>query len=261
MTFIRRPGNKTNHLKHILPLIPKFKGTYYEPFVGSGAVFLALKPQKWVINDINSYIAGIYEAVRDNPTGLLTRINKYGKEFMNLTNDKKLTYLRKKLVDIDPVDYLISSYCSFDGAIEAANGFRISGLYYSIFNNNTCHIFTHKYKDKILYASGILKTGKIYSKDYSIVLKNCKEGDFVFLDPPYIEEKKYNFRYTSDDFNIHRLMEVLRELDSRKVKWMMTQIHAPQVKKLFGKYKMVIYTNKNSFVTVTRKSEVIIMNY
>ena len=52
-TFIRRSGNKSKLVKKILPLIPDYNGTYIEPFVGTGAVFLNLEPQKWIINDIN----------------------------------------------------------------------------------------------------------------------------------------------------------------------------------------------------------------
>lgn len=57
-TFIRRPGNKTKHLKHILPLIPDFTGTYIEPFLGTGALYLNLieqnqPPSICIINDLN----------------------------------------------------------------------------------------------------------------------------------------------------------------------------------------------------------------
>ena len=66
-TFIRRPGNKTKHLKHIIPLIPEFTGTYYEPFVGTGAVYLHLLPEKAVINDLNKDIINIWKLVKTNP--------------------------------------------------------------------------------------------------------------------------------------------------------------------------------------------------
>ena len=51
-TFVKWSGNKSKHLKYILPHIPKFE-RYIEPFVGSGALFLKLQPDKWIINDLN----------------------------------------------------------------------------------------------------------------------------------------------------------------------------------------------------------------
>ena len=76
ITFIRRPGNKLKHLKHILPFIPEFEGTYIEPFVGTGALFLKITPNKWIINDINKDLMGIWKLVRDDPEFLLDEINK-----------------------------------------------------------------------------------------------------------------------------------------------------------------------------------------
>ena len=58
-SFIKWEGNKSHSLKHILPHIPKYN-TYYEPFLGSGALFLSLAPEKWVINDINKDLYSIW---------------------------------------------------------------------------------------------------------------------------------------------------------------------------------------------------------
>ena len=52
ITFIRRPGNKLKHLKHILPFIPEFEGTYIEPFVGTGALFLKMTPNIMCLENI-----------------------------------------------------------------------------------------------------------------------------------------------------------------------------------------------------------------
>ena len=41
--------------------------------------------------------------------------------------------------------------------------------------------------------------GKIYNRSYEEILKKTKEGDFVFLDPPYIEEHNYGFNYNKGE--------------------------------------------------------------
>ena len=63
---IRRSGNKSKLVKKILPFIPDYNGTYIEPFVGTGAVFLNLEPQKWIINDINKELIDAWKLVRDD---------------------------------------------------------------------------------------------------------------------------------------------------------------------------------------------------
>ena len=49
-------------MKHI----PNFNGKYIEPFLGGGAVFFHIEPQKAIINDINTPLINFYKGVRDN---------------------------------------------------------------------------------------------------------------------------------------------------------------------------------------------------
>ena len=78
-TFTRQPGNKSRYIKFILPHIPKDYNTYYEPFVGTGALFLSLQPSKWIINDINDDLINLYIAVRDDLPNLLKSLKSFGK--------------------------------------------------------------------------------------------------------------------------------------------------------------------------------------
>lgn len=55
-TFIRQPGNKSRYLRYIIPLLPTYYNTYYEPFIGTGALFFKIQPDKWVILNTNGEI-------------------------------------------------------------------------------------------------------------------------------------------------------------------------------------------------------------
>jgi DNA adenine methylase len=61
--FIRWSGKKTKCLKHIIPLLPNNTKTYFEPFLGSGALFLHMQPSKWVINDLNGDLISVWNSV------------------------------------------------------------------------------------------------------------------------------------------------------------------------------------------------------
>ena len=65
-------------------------------------------------------------------------------------------------------------------------------------------------------------------------------GDFVFLDPPYIESHNYNFNYNKDEVLdesfIHNLYKQVKKLDKRGVKWLMTQADTKQIKNIFKEY-------------------------
>jgi DNA adenine methylase len=55
--FIKWPGGKEHELKYILPAKPSCIRNYIEPFLGGGAVFLALKDKdvsgKYIVNDLS----------------------------------------------------------------------------------------------------------------------------------------------------------------------------------------------------------------
>ncbi len=53
---IKWVGGKTQLLSKIIPLLPTEYNTYYEPFIGGGAVLFSIQPKKTVINDINRNI-------------------------------------------------------------------------------------------------------------------------------------------------------------------------------------------------------------
>ena len=65
--FLKWPGGKRWFLNHYLEIIPAEYNNYYEPFLGGGSVFFALRPQKAVISDINSELINLYIVMRDKP--------------------------------------------------------------------------------------------------------------------------------------------------------------------------------------------------
>jgi DNA adenine methylase len=190
-TFIRRPGNKTNFLKHIIPRIPDFPGTYFEPFLGTGAVYLALLPKKAILNDLNKDIISIWKLTKENPEYLINEIDAFKKTFLQLSSAEKIKKCKEIVntisnlkVDERTGRYLIMIYCSYNASLEHSSVLSITGISRQLYNKNTAHIFTEKYKEKIRMLPDILKKTKLYSKDYSQVIAKAKEGDFVFLDPP-----------------------------------------------------------------------------
>jgi DNA adenine methylase len=269
-TFLRRPGNKSKHLKHIIPHIPNFTGTYYEPFLGTGAVYLHLLPKKAVLNDLNKDIIAIWKLVKTNPNFIIQEIDKFKKTFLPKSNEMKLKQCKDIVSKMDTytgdqrtINYLLMIYCNFEGTLYLSNRLYFRGLNGNIYTNKSCHIFTENYKSKILELQNILKNVKIENKDYSKILNKTKKGDFVFLDPPYIEEKDYLFDYNKNgEFCVKNLQKELHNLDKKQVKWMMTQIDTVQVRSIFKDYKFIEYDNSSSYRGINKvKKELIIKNY
>ncbi|WP_322900519.1 Dam family site-specific DNA-(adenine-N6)-methyltransferase [Mycoplasmopsis felis] len=63
--FLKWVGGKTQLLNKVNELIPKDFNTYIEPFVGGGAVLFNIKPENFIINDVNSELINLYQVIKN----------------------------------------------------------------------------------------------------------------------------------------------------------------------------------------------------
>src|SRR5947207_10657787 len=79
--FLKWAGGKRQLLPKILALAPARIETYYEPFIGGGAVFFALAAQRRfsraVLGDANPELVNCYETIRDDVAGVISELQKH----------------------------------------------------------------------------------------------------------------------------------------------------------------------------------------
>lgn len=131
---------------------------------------------------------------------------------------------------------------------------------------NMIFCLTDRYQKNIDNISKFLNTtdGIIMNTDYKEILKLAKQGDFVFLDPPYNENKNYQFVYNPsqkvNDVSLIELLKEMKKLDKKKVKWLMTQADTIEVNKTFSDYDIhgfkVFRASSQSFI-----NELVIRNF
>ena len=63
--FVKWAGGKRQIIKELIKLAPLEYSTYYEPFVGGGALLFELSPKKAVINDYNEELMNVYNCIKD----------------------------------------------------------------------------------------------------------------------------------------------------------------------------------------------------
>ena len=136
----------------------------------------------------------------------------------------------------------------------------------TIYHNKLLFCASSKYAANLLEINKFMSSTKwnLYNTDYRKIISKAKFGDFVFLDPPYEENKDYQFNYHLNEkknanFNEELLNEVLL-LDGKGVKWMMTQADTPEVRKLFSKYDIKSFAVYR-LALKSYKNELIIRNY
>src|SRR4051794_36588358 len=85
--FLKWAGGKRRLREEILDHLPEpARGRrYFEPFLGSGAVFFALRPPKAVLSDLNAELVEVFETVRDDVDGVIQKL-------LPLTNNREVFY-------------------------------------------------------------------------------------------------------------------------------------------------------------------------
>jgi DNA adenine methylase len=270
-TFIHWEGNKSKYIKYISPEFPANYNSYIEPFVGSGAMFLHIMPKKWIINDINVDLITIWNLVKDNPRSFMRHIKNFSNSFNPLSKEDRIVLCRSitnALNNPKPKHKAISIFLMksvvFMGHLIVKDKYKFAGL---SFKYNHMHApFNETFFNLLNEISNYLNStnGKIYQGHYADVLKLAKRNDFVFFDPPYIEDHGYYFNYniaeSLDAKFFKELLYEVKKLDKRGVFWLMTQSDTCDVREAFKNYTIIEYPVYR-YKRKQYEKELIIKNY
>ncbi len=231
--FLKWAGGKKVLLTELLRFVPLRYNHYFEPFLGSGALFFALKPRKAYLSDLNKELINAYKQVKFN-------VKKINAGLDNLKFNKK-TYLsfrkkkaRSKLGKAVRFMYL--------------NKTCWNGLYREN-KKGEFNVPMGKYKsplicdkENLIQVSKVLKRSVILRKDFETILKKAKKNDFVYLDPPYVTGHSNNgfIEYNSKIFSWQdqkRLRKVVGELHKKKCKIIMSNANHIVIRNLYKGFK------------------------
>lgn len=92
--FFKWSGGKRREIKRVRKYMPASYNTYYEPFVGGGAVWLDLEPTSAVVGDSYEDLVNFFQTLKTQPDRLVTEINslsnKYAAAHKNLPKKPEL---------------------------------------------------------------------------------------------------------------------------------------------------------------------------
>lgn len=95
---IKYPGGKEKELNYIIPALPSEIERYYEPFVGGGAVFFAVKAKKYYINDKSDELISLYNMVKSQNEEFFSKLEAI--EYNWNIISKVVDHHEKSIVDI-----------------------------------------------------------------------------------------------------------------------------------------------------------------
>ena len=255
--FLKWAGGKRQLLPRLREFYPEAFAAYREPFLGSGAVFFDLVNQgrlagrRTFLADTNADLIGCYIQVRDKTEAVIHHLQRLAARYKR-----------------DPPGHYYRVRNRFNPARQAiSNGHGVESRHYTadlaamlvylnrtgfngLFRLNSKGMFNvplGRYSnpricdtENLRTVAAVLsaKTISIKQVRYLDGLAGAKEGDFVYLDPPYapLSATAHFTSYTSEGFataDQHQLQRTLIRL-ARKGCWvLLSNSTAPEVAGLY----------------------------
>ncbi len=235
--FLKWAGGKSQLLPELVARSPRRIETYYEPFLGGGAMFFALAtdpelaPKRAVLNDLNRDLITVYEVVRDDVDALVARLSERAAQYLSASSEQRaeLYYAERDRAPEDRVDlaarFIFLNKTCFNGL------YRVNRR--GEFNVPHGRYARPRIVDQpaLQAASTVLQQVELTACDFAEVTAAARRSDFVYFDPPFEPlSKTSSFTgYTEGSFDRsqqQRLKWVMDDLTARGVPAMLS--NSPQ---------------------------------
>jgi DNA adenine methylase len=240
--FVKWAGGKRQLISLLNENLPKTFGTYFEPFLGGGALLFHMlnerNRQKCNISDLNSDLVLSYTTIRDRVNDLMSSLKNHEK---NYQKDSKFYYY--SIRDSNP-----RSQIEKTSRLLFLNRTCFNGLY-RVNSKGKFNVPLGKYtnpnivnEENLNSVSNILQSSKVSIKcrDFEAVLRDAKKGDLVYFDPPYqpVSDTANFTSYTNKDFtydDLSRLANLCMKLDEKGCNVLLSNSNSKEVSDMFSK--------------------------
>ena len=270
--FVKWAGGKRQIIDKLKEFVPKEFNTYYEPFVGGGALLFELSPKSAVINDSNKELMNIYTCIKDEEkfVKMCQELNhyetKHSEEFYYDIRDKdKNKEKYEKIVDYKKAARTIYlNKACFNGLYRVNS----KGEFNVPFNKKN-KVNTYDSQNLgIIHSYFNFNDVKILCTDFEEAVRDAKSGDFIYFDPPYDSDTETFNSYTEEGFKKQdqvRLANCFKDLASRGCFVMLSNHNTELVNELYKDYNIHVIKAKRVINSKGNKrgsvEEVIITNY
>jgi len=272
--FVKWAGGKRQLIPILSQHIPKKFDSYFEPFLGGGAVLFHLISEnpktRYFVSDLNSNLILSYVTIRDRVEELISALEIHSENYFK--NPKEYYYQIRESNpknQIDKVSRLIFlNRTCFNGLYRVNSKGKFNVPLGKYTNPNIVN------RENLLTVSHALQSSHISIKcqDFTKTLEDAQKNDCVYLDPPYqpVSQTSNFTGYTNDSFGYEdqeRLFLEFQRLDSKGCKVMLSNSKSDEVLDLFEDYSdKTIEISANRFINSDSKkrtghSELLIKNY
>lgn len=258
--FLKWAGGKRWLVPEIKKRLPSRYESYYEPFLGGGAVFFSLLPKTGVLADLNANLVELYCVVRDRPTELKDQLqDHHAKHCNDYYYDVRASAPPTAIARAARLLYL--NRTCFNGL------YRVNkqGLFNVPIGTKSSVVFEN---ERFEALSSALSCVHIRAQDFEKTLETAKKNDFVYVDPPYTVAHNYNgfLKYNDSIFSWQdqiRLRNVLEDVALRGAKVLISNANHKSIRDLYRGFGCISELHRSSVISGTscsraRTSELLI---
>ena len=261
--FLKWAGGKRQLLAAYEPYFPREYERYFEPFLGSGAVFFRLTPKAAILSDVVDEVIATYGVVRDDVEDLIDALASHVNEKQHFARVRSLDPWKLTAVERATRFIYLNRTC-YNGLfrVNRSGQFNVPFGFYK--NPAICDTA------RLRAASAALQGADLRCADFEEILDSAKAGDFVYLDPPYIPlSSTANFtaysRQGFDEVEQKRLAAVFRRLNFRGCLLMLSNSDTEVVRRLYGGFRVVSVQARRAINSKADRRgpipELLVMNY
>ena len=248
--FLKWAGGKTALLPKLLEAAPERIETYYEPFLGGGALFFALQSEgrfaQAVLSDSNEQLINAWIQVRDAPDDLIEALGVFQRKYRERDSEQRAEFyytIRKKRPTCDlggAARLIFLNKTCFNGLyrVNSRGEFNVPHGRYT--NPTICD------EQNLRAVSEALQGVELRVSDFADAPKDAATGDFVYFDPPYVPlSDTSNFTaYTKSEFGAEeqrRLAQTASRLARQGAAVTLSNSGHPEVASLYagGAFQML----------------------
>jgi DNA adenine methylase len=204
---------------------------YLEPFVGSAAVFFALRPEDATLSDLNGELIATFRAIRDDPHAVHRHLTKlpFGSDAYYRVRARRLPR-RWSAARAARFVYL-NRFC-FNGLYRTNRDGDFNVPYGKPKTNNLPSA------EQLSACATALDRASVHALDFRKALDRVEKGDFVYLDPPYAVKARRVFveygaaPFSSDDLS--DLADLLMRLDRKGIDFLLSYADCAEAKRAFA---------------------------
>ncbi len=234
--FLKWAGGKSKLVETIMTRFPHNFGRYFEPFLGGGAVYFGLEPERAVLADMNLELVTAYTALRDELPRVLAALRRHRAN-------------REHFYAVRAQDASGMSPTARAARMIFLNRTCYNGLY-RVNRSGAFNVPFGKYdnpticdEENLRAVSHALQDATIEHSDVFSTVAKARAGDLVYFDPPYDPVSKtasfvsYTDRgFTSEDQE--RLAQTFRDLADRGVHAVLSNSDTPFIRKLYKGFRV-----------------------